>query len=126
MWSAEREAAAFVDPLQGQRRRGTPRTRPRCHRRIGNLDAAESDRRRWAYSVPGEKAAARFISYGIPDVTRAERDRYAGRRVLVIGSGHSAINVALALMELQDEGPRKPRSSGLFAATGSRSCWAAG
>ena len=28
-----------------------------------------------------------------------------GKRILVIGAGHSAINVALALMELQDEAP---------------------
>ena len=31
--------------------------------------------------------------------------KYAGKRVLVIGGGHSAINAALALMELQDEAP---------------------
>ena len=35
---------------------------------------------------------------------RVARD-YAGKRVLVVGSGHSAINVALALMELQEEAP---------------------
>jgi hypothetical protein len=38
-------------------------------------------------------------------VVGAERENYAGKRVLVIGGGHSAINVALALMELQDEAP---------------------
>ncbi|MFI0845554.1 NAD(P)-binding domain-containing protein [Mesorhizobium sp. IMUNJ 23232] len=54
-------------------------------------------------TVPGETAAAEFIAYGIPDVTRSEREHYAHKRVLVIGSGHSAINVALALMELQRE-----------------------
>src|SRR3546814_12078060 len=42
---------------------------------------------------------------GIPDVAGRERARYAGRRVLVIGGGHSAINAALALMELQGEAP---------------------
>jgi len=55
--------------------------------------------------VPGEREAASRIAYGIPDVVGAEREKYAGKRVLVIGGGHSAINVALALMELQDEAP---------------------
>jgi hypothetical protein len=38
-------------------------------------------------------------------VIGAARKDYAGKRVLVIGGGHSAINVALALIELQDEAP---------------------
>jgi hypothetical protein len=53
--------------------------------------------------VPGEAACAGRIAYGIPDVAGAKRGDYLGRRVLVIGGGHSAINVALALMELQQE-----------------------
>lgn len=53
-------------------------------------------------TVPGEIAAASHIAYGIPDVMHAQRTLYAGKRTLVIGSGHSAINVALALMELQE------------------------
>ena len=40
----------------------------------------------------GERAPAHRIYYGIPDVLGAQRARYAGRRVLVIGSGHSAFN----------------------------------
>lgn len=55
--------------------------------------------------VPGEREAGDRIAYGIPDVIGADRNDYAGKRVLVIGGGHSAINVALALMELQDEAP---------------------
>ncbi|MEW9808738.1 NAD(P)-binding domain-containing protein [Mesorhizobium sp. ZMM04-5] len=55
--------------------------------------------------VEGEREAAGLIAYGIPDVAGAERDSYAGKRVLVIGGGHSAINVALALMELQADTP---------------------
>lgn len=55
--------------------------------------------------VPGEREAGDRIAYGIPDVIGAGRNDYAGKRVLVIGGGHSAINVALALMELQDEAP---------------------
>lgn len=55
--------------------------------------------------VPGEREAASRIAYGIPDVMGARRDDYAGKRTLVIGGGHSAINVALALMELQEGNP---------------------
>jgi 2-polyprenyl-6-methoxyphenol hydroxylase-like FAD-dependent oxidoreductase len=57
-------------------------------------------------AVPGEVAAASRIAYGIPDVVKAERSLYAGKRTLVVGGGHSAINVALALMELQQSNPR--------------------
>ena len=56
-------------------------------------------------SVPGERGAAGLVSYGIPDVMGAERAAYAGKTVLVVGSGHSAINAALALLALQDEEP---------------------
>jgi thioredoxin reductase len=55
--------------------------------------------------VPGEGKAENFIAYGIPDVLGADRTVYAGKRTLVVGSGHSAINVALALLELQDQAP---------------------
>jgi hypothetical protein len=55
--------------------------------------------------VPGEKRCSDRISYGIPDVVRAERQRYVGKRTLVVGGGHSSINVALALMELQRQDP---------------------
>ena len=55
--------------------------------------------------IPGEHEYAHRIAYGIPDVAGALRATYAGKRTLVIGSGHSAINVALALMELQADDP---------------------
>ena len=50
----------------------------------------------------GERANADRIRYGIPDVAGVERDRYAGKRTLVIGTGHSAINALIALAELID------------------------
>ncbi|RVB48737.1 flavoprotein [Mesorhizobium sp. M7A.F.Ca.CA.001.06.1.1] len=56
-------------------------------------------------AVPGEGKASGRIAYGIPDVIGKARRDYAGKRILVIGGGHSAINVALALMELQGEAP---------------------
>jgi thioredoxin reductase len=52
--------------------------------------------------VPGERAAGDRIAYGIPDARGAERQRYAGRRVLVVGGGHSAINVVLDLLDVAD------------------------
>jgi 2-polyprenyl-6-methoxyphenol hydroxylase-like FAD-dependent oxidoreductase len=55
--------------------------------------------------VLGERAASTKLAYGIPDVLGEDRGTYAGKTVLVVGSGHSAINAALALLALQDEGP---------------------
>ena len=53
----------------------------------------------------GEALASDFIFYGIPDVLGALRDRYAGRRVLVVGSGHSALNAILDLARLAELHP---------------------
>ena len=53
----------------------------------------------------GEASAASHIRYGIPDVLGAERSRYAGRRVLVAGSGHSALNALLDLATLAAGAP---------------------
>jgi hypothetical protein len=53
----------------------------------------------------GERAAADRIFYGIPDVLGAHRARYAGRRVLVVGSGHSALHALLDLATLAGEHP---------------------
>lgn len=48
----------------------------------------------------GEQEARDRIFYGIPDVLGRLRHRYAGKRVLVVGAGHSAANSLLALAEL--------------------------
>ena len=48
----------------------------------------------------GEQAHQLNIRYGIPDVLERERHRYAGKRTLVVGSGHSAINTILNLVTL--------------------------
>ena len=58
-----------------------------------------------ASGVPaaGEGAVAARVFYGIPDVLGAHRARYAGRRVAVVGSGHSAFNALLDLAALADE-----------------------
>lgn len=48
----------------------------------------------------GERELADSIFYGIPDVLGVHRARYAGKRTLVVGAGHSAANALLALAEL--------------------------
>jgi thioredoxin reductase len=53
----------------------------------------------------GESDTAERIAYGIPDVLGASRKRYAGKSVLVVGSGHSAFNVLLDLAELAKDSP---------------------
>lgn len=53
----------------------------------------------------GEAAQADHIAYGIPDVLGRDRARYAGKRVLVVGGGHSAFNAALDLLALKREVP---------------------
>lgn len=56
-------------------------------------------------AAQGEEQFADRISYGMPDVLGAQRDRYAGKRVLVVGAGHSAAGSLLALAQLADEVP---------------------
>lgn len=53
----------------------------------------------------GESEHASHVRYGIPDVLGRERDRYVGKRVLVVGSGHSAIGTILNLVELTEDEP---------------------
>ncbi|WP_199751936.1 FAD-dependent oxidoreductase [Actinoplanes sp. ATCC 53533] len=53
----------------------------------------------------GEIASAPFLEQALPDVLGADRDRFAGRRVLVIGAGYSAANTLLLLAELADQAP---------------------
>ncbi len=53
----------------------------------------------------GERTVADRVYYGIPDVLGAHRTRYAGRRTLVVGSGHSAFTVLLDLVALAEQAP---------------------
>ncbi|MFP4323149.1 MAG: NAD(P)-binding domain-containing protein, partial [Anaerolineales bacterium] len=104
MKDAEREAAPFV-----------------LHVVYGNGDEALIEARAvidasgtWQQPNPlgsgglpaiGEKHHAQRIRYGIPDILGNEKKRYADRRVMVVGSGHSAINALLELVELQKTHP---------------------
>ncbi|WP_191299352.1 FAD-dependent oxidoreductase [Lentzea cavernae] len=52
----------------------------------------------------GEGAAAAQINYRVPDLD-AERSRYAGKRIAVAGSGHSALTALVVLAELAEQEP---------------------
>lgn len=56
----------------------------------------------------GERRAVDRIDTGIPDVLGRDRARYVGRRVAVVGSGHSAQNVVRDLASING---RKPGGS---------------
>lgn len=49
----------------------------------------------------GEEKQSEKIYYGIPDVLHRDRGRYIGKKTLVVGGGHSAINTLLDLAKLQ-------------------------
>lgn len=53
----------------------------------------------------GEAEQSRRIAYGMPDVLGADRARYAGNAVAVLGAGHSAIGTLIDLVRLKDEAP---------------------
>src|SRR5690606_10211036 len=53
----------------------------------------------------GENQERGRIYYGIPDVLGTQWARYAGRKVLVVGSGHSAFNTILDLVKLTETAP---------------------
>lgn len=53
--------------------------------------------------IPGERANAGHIAYGPPDILGSRRERYTGRRTLVVGSGHSAFNALDDLCRLRSE-----------------------
>lgn len=54
----------------------------------------------------GEQELSEYIHYGIPDVKDKDLESYKNKNVLVVGSGHSAINVLLDLAEIQEEHPK--------------------
>lgn len=53
----------------------------------------------------GEKRHSDKIFYGIPNVHGLHRARYANKRVMVVGNGHSATNALLELSELRETYP---------------------
>jgi thioredoxin reductase len=65
---------------------------------------------RWlgAGGIPalGERAAAPAIAYGLEDIAGSRRSHYAGKTVLVVGSGYSAATSVCALADLAQEHPQ--------------------
>lgn len=55
--------------------------------------------------VSGESDCRDRIAYGIPDVLGTARDLYRDKAIMIVGSGHSALNVLLELTELQETSP---------------------
>ncbi|WP_283136012.1 FAD-dependent oxidoreductase [Rhizohabitans arisaemae] len=47
--------------------------------------------------------AAGLVDHALPDVLGADRDRYEGNHVLVVGAGHSAATTLLALAQLSED-----------------------
>lgn len=114
----ERVARAFADKMNDDGRAGSPfvvRWRDADGEEHETLARAIVDASgAWSQPNPigvnglpviGEREARDFIEYGIPDVSGSARTQYEGKRVLVIGAGHSAINVALDLLRLQGSAP---------------------
>jgi thioredoxin reductase len=56
------------------------------------------------YAV-GEVENREKIFYGIPDILNHHAERYKNKSVLVVGSGHSSINVVLELNKLKEKYP---------------------
>ena len=86
---------------------------PRDHRRVRHV-ANPNPMGASGFPAVGETRASEFIAYGIPDVLGADRALYAGKRVLVVGGGHSAANVLLDLARLAET--RQPDGIDLGAA----------
>jgi thioredoxin reductase len=53
----------------------------------------------------GEREATARVAYGMPDVLGRERDRYIGKRIAVLGAGHSAVGTLIDLAVLARSAP---------------------
>jgi len=103
--TAGREQAAFL--LQVQTSEGLHEQRARAV-----IDASGT----WSQPNPlgihglpakgetGAEARAHVV-HGMPDILGIDRARYAGRKVLVVGAGHSAAGNLLALATLAEQAP---------------------
>ncbi len=57
-------------------------------------------------SAEGEQELKKHIFYGIPNVKADHLERYKNKNIVVVGGGHSAINVLLDLADVQKEYPK--------------------
>lgn len=69
------------------------------------IDASGTWSGRNSLGARGEHEAEEFLVGPLPDVLGRDRVRFAGRRTLVVGAGHSAANTLLALGELARQEP---------------------
>lgn len=53
----------------------------------------------------GEEENAAAVSYGMPNILGADRSRFAGRTVAVVGAGHSAVGNLIELAALREQEP---------------------
>jgi hypothetical protein len=53
----------------------------------------------------GEREAKTHIAYGMPDVLGRDRSRYTGKRIAVLGAGHSAVGTLIELAVLAQSAP---------------------
>ena len=73
----------------------------------------------------GERKFADRVYYGIPDVHGRDNARFVGKRVAVVGGGHSAINALLELADVREDHPemeiywilRKPTVESAYGGT---------
>lgn len=68
----------------------------------------------------GESEMQEHVVYGIPDASGADVERYASKKTLVIGSGHSATNTLLDLALLRTRHPETEIHWAIRAATPGR------
>jgi thioredoxin reductase len=102
--SRDREAKPFVLNLEsavGQKSRELARAIIDASGTWTNPNPLGAD----GLPVVGEAENADRIAYGVPEVLGHDRDRYAGKAILVVGAGHSAANVLLDLAKLAEEVP---------------------
>lgn len=101
--SAGREAAPFV--VRAEQGGATLEIRARAV--IDSTGTWSNPNPIGAHGLPaiGETRLRSQIFYGIPDVLGVDRDRYEGKKTLVVGAGHSAANALLLLAELAHESP---------------------
>ena len=98
---AGRAASAFVIETLGARG-------PEFHRADAVIDATGT----WSHPSPGGagrpvagEVGHPQVSYGMPDISGRQRQRFEGRRVAVLGGGHSAVGNLIALAALTGTDP---------------------
>ncbi len=103
-----RETGRIRAPFELLVEHGGDRTRRLAQAVIDASGTFETPNPLGASGLPalGENRLGDRIAYGIPRVLNGQRARYAGKRVLVVGSGHSAMNVIDELVALRESEPR--------------------